>query len=393
MSQTRPIVKLRPGKGHRLRTGAPWVFADEIAMDRRTKALAPGTVVCLEQDATPIGTAAFNPASRIAARLLDADPNARIDREWLTTRLHRALDLRQRLYPAPFYRLIHAEGDGLPGVVIDRFGATAVIQPNAAWADLLIDDIVAAVLDVTGVETVVVNATSRVRRLEGLETAMTVAHGALDGPVEVQMNGARYLADLTGGQKTGLFYDQRPNHAFVQGLARDARVLDVFCHVGGFGLAALAAGAESVIAIDSSDPALALAQQAAERMGVADRFAPRRADAFDALQDMAGQTFDVVICDPPAFAPNKDALTQGLRAYERIARLSAALVGQGGTLCLCSCSHAAGIEAFHKACITGIRKAGRGGALIHSGRAGPDHPIHIGLPEGGYLKALVFRLD
>ena len=393
MSQTRPIVKLRPGKGHRLRTGAPWVFADEIAMDRRTKALAPGTVVCLEQDATPIGTAAFNPASRIAARLLDADPDARIDRDWLTTRLQRALDLRQRLYPAPFYRLVHAEGDGLPGVVIDRFGATAVIQPNAAWADLLIDDIVAAVLHVTGVETVVVNATSRVRRLEGLETAMTVAHGALDGPVEVQMNGALYLADLTGGQKTGLFYDQRPNHAFVQGLAQDGRVLDVFCHVGGFGLAALAAGAESVIAIDSSDPALALAQQASERMGVADRFTPRRADAFDALQDMAGQTFDIVICDPPAFAPNKDALTQGLRAYERIARLSAALVGQDGTLCLCSCSHAAGIEAFHKACITGIRKAGRGGALIHSGRAGPDHPIHIGLPEGGYLKALVFRLD
>lgn len=207
------------------------------------------------------------------------------------------------------------------------------------------------------------------------------------------MNGALYLADLTGGQKTGLYYDQRPNHAFARAMARDARVLDVFSHVGGFGLAALAGGATGVLAVDSSAPALALANDAAGRMGAPDRFQTRQSDAFDALADLAGESFDMVICDPPAFAPSKSAVDAGLRAYERIARLAAVLVRPGGLLCLCSCSHAAGVEAFHKACVTGIGKAGRGGALIHSGRAGPDHPVHIGLPETGYLKALFFRLD
>ncbi|MEM1162150.1 MAG: class I SAM-dependent rRNA methyltransferase [Pseudomonadota bacterium] len=390
----KPVVKLRPGKTGRLgRGGAPWAFADQIAMDRRTRKLEPGTVVEPVDGERSFGLAAFNAESRIAARLLDPDPAAEIDISWFKTRLQRAQALRDRLFDAPFYRLIHAEGDGLPGVVIDRFGDALAIQPNAAWADRLLPDLVAAAMDVTGAGTVVVNASSRIRALEGLETHVTVAEGALEGPVEVPMNGALYLADLTGGQKTGLYYDQRPNHAFARAMARDARVLDVFSHVGGFGLAALSGGATDVLAVDSSAPALALANDAAGRMGAADRFQTRQSDAFDALADLAGESFDMVICDPPAFAPSKSAVDAGLRAYERIARLAAGLASPGGLLCLCSCSHAAGVEAFHKACVTGIGKAGRGGALIHSGRAGPDHPVHIGLPETGYLKALFFRLD
>ena len=239
MSQSsRPTVKLRPGKGRRLAQGAPWAFADEIAMDRRTRNLDPGTIVTLAEGDRTIGLAAFNAESRIAARLLDPDPEAVIDRNWFAGRLSRAMALRDRLFDAPFWRLVHAEGDGLPGVVIDRFGDAAVIQPNAAWADALCGDLVAALADVTGVTRIVVNATSRVRRLEGLDERLEVVLGSVDGPVEVPMNGATYLADLVGGQKTGLYYDQRPNHAFARRLTRDARVLDVFCHVGGFGLAA-----------------------------------------------------------------------------------------------------------------------------------------------------------
>jgi len=232
-----------------------------------------------------------------------------------------------------------------------------------------------------------------VRKLEGLETHLTVAQGTVDAPIPVPMNGATYLADLTGGQKTGLYYDQRPNHAFVAGMASGARVLDVFCHVGGFGLAALAAGATEVQAVDSSAAALDLAMAGAAEMGAAERYHTQKSDAFAALEGRAGERFDIVVCDPPAFAPSKAALDAGLRAYERIARLAAPLVAPGGILALCSCSHAAGPEAFHKACTTGIGKAGRGGALIWSGRAGPDHPVAIGLPETGYLKALFFRLD
>lgn len=387
-----PTVKLRPGKGRRLASGAPWVFQDEIALDRRTRALAPGTLAILVDGDQALGVAAINPESRISARLLDRSPEAIIDGAWFRTRLQHALAARERLFDAPFYRLVHAEGDGLPAIVVDRFGDVAVVQPNAAWADRLEAEIVDAVADVTGCSAIVVNGMSRARRQEGLTEEIRVVRGTVDAPVPVIMNDATYMADVLGGQKTGLFYDQRPNHAFVRAIAADASVLDVFSHVGGFGLAALAGGARRVEAVDSSATALALANEGAARMGVGDRFETHRADAFDALREREGEPHDIVVCDPPAFAPSRNTLNAGLRAYERVARLAAARVSEGGILVLCSCSHAATSEAFHRACVDGIRRAGRRAALIYSGRAGPDHPVHSGLPETAYLKALAFRL-
>ena len=389
----RPTVKLRPGKGRRLAEGAPWAFADEIAMDRRTRGLPGGALVRLVEGERVLGLAAFNPASQIAARLVDADPGAAVDAGWFAARFRRALDLRERLYDGPYYRLVHAEGDGLPAVVVDRYGDAAVVQPNAAWADRLLGPLVDGLVEATGCATVVVNATSRVRGLEGLDERVEVVRGVLAGPLEVPMNGVVYFADLEGGQKTGLYYDQRENHAFLRRIARGARVLDVFAHVGGFGLAALAGGAAAAVAVDSSAPALALAARSAERMGVSDRYEARQADAFRALEELAGERFDIVVCDPPAFAPSKQAVQAGLRAYEKLARLGAPLVAPGGVLALCSCSHAVAVDAFHRANATGLRKAARGGALIRSGRAGPDHPVHVGLPETGYLKSLFYRLD
>jgi 23S rRNA (cytosine1962-C5)-methyltransferase len=218
---------------------------------------------------------------------------------------------------------------------------------------------------------------------------------APEAPVPVSMNGATYMADLTGGQKTGLFFDQRPNHAFAARLAQGARVLDVFSHVGGFGLACLAAGAASALAVDGSAPALALAGQGAAAMGVADRFATRQGDAFDVLEALAveGAQFDLVICDPPAFAPSKPAMVAGLRAYERVAKLASALVAPGGYLVVCSCSHAADLQSFRNARARGIGRAGRAAQLLHTGFAGPDHPMLPQLAESGYLKSLFFRLD
>ena len=283
----------------------------------------------------------------------------------------------------------------MPGVIIDRFGDIAVVQPNAAWADVLIAPLVAALQDVTGVSTVIMNGTGRTRALEGLAERMDVLAGnAPTAPVAVPMNGATYLADIMGGQKTGLFFDQRPNHAFAAGLSRDARVLDVFAHVGGFGLAALAQGAASVLAVDGSAPALDLAEQGAAAMGVADRFITRKGDAFDVLTALAeeGAQFDVVICDPPAFAPGKAALEAGLRAYERVARLAAPLVAPDGYLALCSCSHAVDLSKFRNASARGIGRAGRRGQIIQTGFAGPDHPLMPHLAESGYLKAVFFRL-
>ena len=208
------------------------------------------------------------------------------------------------------------------------------------------------------------------------------------------MNGATYMADLTGGQKTGLFYDQRPNHAFAASVARGSRVLDVFSHVGGFSLAALAAGAQSALAVDGSQPALDLAAAGAEAMGCTPQFTTRQGDAFDTLAALAeeGAQYDLVICDPPAFAPSRNALDAGLRAYERIARLAAPLVAENGILAVCSCSHAADLSQFRSASARGIGRAGRRGVLLRTGFAGPDHPQVPQLAETGYLKSLFFRL-
>jgi 23S rRNA (cytosine1962-C5)-methyltransferase len=396
-TRAHPVVRLRPkAEARAIRHGFPWVYADELVTDRRTQGLAPGALAVLEDaERHELGLVTVNTRSRIIARMLDRDPAAVIDRAWFAARLARALALRQRLFDAPFYRLIHAEADGLPGVIIDRFGDAAVIQPNAAWAEAHLAALAAALAEVTGVATIVKNGSGRARGLEGLAEETLLLVGTLAGPVPVAMNGAVYMADLMGGQKTGLYYDQRPNHAFAARLAGGGRVLDVFSHVGGFALACLAAGATSALAVDASAPALALADAGAAAMGQGASLATRQGDAFAAMEALAaeGATFDLVVCDPPAFAPAKPALVAGLRAYERVALLAAKLVAPGGYLGLCSCSHAADLAAFRSACARGIGRAGRRGQLIFTGGAGPDHPMLPQLAESAYLKALFFRLD
>lgn len=396
-SGDRPRVRLKPKTNARaMRHGFPWVYASDLVTDRRTRKLPGGSLAVLEdENRAVLGLVAVNPESKIICRMLDRNPAAQVDQTWFAERLTKALQMRSRLFEAPFYRLIHAEADGLPGVIVDRFGDTCVVQPNAAWAEVHLEALTAALVEVTGVTTVLKNAGGRTRGLEGLDDVSGVLVGnAPDQAIPVPMNGATYLADLTGGQKTGLFFDQRPNHAFAAGLARDGTVLDVFSHVGGFGLAALAGGATSVLAVDGSAAALELAEQGAHAAGVAEQFATRRGDAFDVMTDLNddGALFDLVICDPPAFAPSKPALEAGLRAYERVARLAAGLVRPGGYLGLCSCSHAVDLSRFRTASARGIGRAGRAAQLIHTGFAGPDHPQLPQLAESGYLKAVFFRL-
>ena len=392
-----PVLRLKPKANARaIRHGAPWVYDNELVLDRRSKNLTPGTIAVLEDaERRPMGLVAANPLSRITARMIERDVTVVIDQAWFERKISRALELRQRLFDQPFYRLIHAEADGLPGLVVDRFGDALVVQPNAAWLELLLGPLTAALKEVTGVSTILKNAAGRTRSLEGLDDENAVLLGnAPEEAIMVPMNGASYAADLTGGQKTGLFYDQRPNHAFAARLSEGADVLDVFSHVGGFGLAALAGGAKSALCVDGSAPALALAEQGAEDAELSARFATRKGDAFDVLEALGseGAQYDVVICDPPAFAPSKAKLEVGLRAYERLAKLAAPLVKEGGYLVLCSCSHAADLGKFRFACTRGIGRAERAGSLIHTGFAGPDHPLMPQLAESGYLKALFYRL-
>ena len=392
-----PIIRLRPNAAARaIRFGFPWVYDNELVMDRRSRKIEAGTLGILQDaERNDLGLVAINPNSKIVTRVLDNDINTTINADWFRDKFQRALDMRARLFDRPFYRLIHAESDGLPGVIIDRFDEHFVVQPNAAWAERLLDALVEALVDVTGARVVIKNASGRTRVLEGLDDVSLVLRGDMpSAPIQVPMNGAIYMADLAGGQKTGLFFDQRPNHAFAAGLSKGARVLDVFSHVGGFSLSALAAGADYAVAVDGSAAALDLAAQGAAAMGVEDKFETRRGDAFDVMTQLVeeGAQFDVVICDPPAFASSKPALEAGLRADERVARLAAQLVVEGGYLGLCSCSHAADLAKFRAASIRGIGRAGRKSALIHTGFAGPDHPLHPQLAESGYLKSLFFRL-
>ena len=392
-----PFVRLKPKATPQvIRHGFPWAYDNEIVTDRRTKALPAGSLAVLEDaDRRPIALVAVNPHSKIFCRVLDRNPDAEINQNWFEARLSKALAHRERLFDQPFYRLAHAESDGLPGVVIDRFGDTAVIQPNAAWADVRVEMLASALITVTGIENVILNGSGRARSLEGLEDETRILAGsAPSAPIAVPMNGATYMADLIDGQKTGLFFDQRPNHAFAASLSKGATVLDVFSHVGGFSLAALAGGATEALAVDGSAAALSLAEAGAEASGVKSKFSTRKGDAFAVLEDLAkeGRRFDIVICDPPAFAPSKPALEAGLRAYERIARLAAPLVAENGYLGLCSCSHVADLQKFRTASVRGIGRAGRSAQLIHTGFAGADHPLLPQLAESGYLKSLFFRL-
>ncbi|MEM7242224.1 MAG: class I SAM-dependent rRNA methyltransferase [Pseudomonadota bacterium] len=391
-----PRLKFRPNKSpQRLQRGFPWAYADELVLDRRAKKIAPGTIgVLCDAQGQEICLAAFNPQSKITARVLDTDIHKSIDAAWFAEKLTHAAALRDRLYQAPFYRLIHAEADGLPGVIIDRFGDVFSVQPNAAWAEIHFDALKEALITCFNPTAIYKNAASRGRALEGLDDNSMVVLGEITAPIPVQMNGATYLADLIEGQKTGLFYDQRDNHAFAARLAKGGSVLDVFSHVGGFGLAAAAQGASAVTFVDSSAAALDLIARAGPENRFTGALNTLRGDAFDVMTKLSedAKRFDLVVCDPPAFAPNKQALDAGLRAYTRAAKLAADLVTTGGYLALCSCSHAATVEKFRTACLTGIGKAGRRGQILHTGGAGADHPMHPALSESGYLKSLFLRL-
>jgi 23S rRNA (cytosine1962-C5)-methyltransferase len=392
----RPVVTLLPGGHRRAEGGHPWVYSNEVQMDAAAKALPPGGLVTLKRaDGRPLGVAMFNPHTLLAARLLDRDAARPIGRRFLLRRLERALKLREQLYRAPYYRLVHAEADGLPGLVIDRFGQVLVMQANAAGMDRLQRVIIDALTTLLAPEAIVLRNDSPARTLEGLESEVRVALGTVDGPVPVEENGATFTADVLGGQKTGWFFDQHDNRGFVAGLARGARVIDLYCYSGGFAVAAACGGAASVTGIDRSEGALALAAEAAARNGVGDICDFRRAEVFAEAASLAaaGERFAVVIADPPAFVRSKRDVPAALRGYRKLARLAAGLATPGGTVFLASCSHNVPTADFAEAARRGLADAGRTGRVLREAGAGPDHPVHMALPESAYLKSLALALD
>jgi 23S rRNA (cytosine1962-C5)-methyltransferase len=391
-----PSVLLRAGEDHRVRGGHPWAFSNEILMDAETKALPAGSLVTLRTPGgEPLGVATFNPHSLIATRLISSKPDVVVDALFIGRRLAQAIKLRDRLIGVPYYRLIHAEADGLPGLIVDRFGDALVVQVNSAGMESLMPVLMEALEAELSPGTIVFKNDTPVRNLEGLTREVVVAKGDASQSIELIENGARFVADLSGGQKTGWFYDQRDNRAFMAGLSKDARVLDMFCYSGGFGVLAAKHGARSVLCVDSSQPALDAAAEAATLNGVADKVSFKKSDAFDALQELAaeGAVFDVVICDPPAFVKSRKDLKTGAQGYRKLVRLAAPLVAPGGFLFVASCSHLVDVPLFAEQVRRGLRDAEREGRILRSSGAALDHPVHPGLPETAYLKAMTLHLD
>lgn len=396
MIEARPAICLQSGQERRFQGGSPWIYSNEIDWSPALRAVPAGTVVRLDlPGGRQAGTAMFNPRSLIAARLLDRDPEARIDQHWIAARIDAAEAYRRHFRDRPWYRLAHGEADLLPGLILDRHGPVVVMSANSAGFDRLGEEVAAALLARPGIEAVVARNDAHARQAEGLEVEVKLLGGSLpDTGTVVEEGGLAFLIDPLAGQKTGWFYDQTDNRARIAALAPGARVLDLFTHLGGFGLRAAAAGAEHVTLVDTSEPSLALARQAASANGLADRVDLVRSDAIEFLQAARdrGNQWDIVIADPPAYAKARKDLPTALPAYSKLTRFAAGCVRPGGFLFVASCSHHVTPETFAEAVRRGLVRAERDARIAWSGGAAPDHPVHPALPETAYLKAMLLGL-
>jgi len=392
---------LMPGKERSaLKQSHPWLFAGSVGrLEGRAR---PGdTVEVLADNLRPLGRAAYSPQSQIRARFWTFDPNESVDDAFFKRRIALAVTRRQRL-PAlrgqAGLRLIHAESDGLPGVIADQYGDTVVVQLTSAGADKWRKAIVAGLCQATGCARVFERSDSDVRGLEGLEPVTGWLHGAArDEALVIEENGVRLAVDIAGGHKTGFYLDQRDNRALLGQLATDCSVLNCFCYTGGFSLQALAGGAASVLSIDSSGPALAQAQAnlALNPQLPAERAEWLEADVFDALREFrkAGRLFDVIVLDPPKFAPSAAHAERAARAYKDINILGCRLLKPGGLLMTYSCSGGIGLELFQKIVASAAHDAGRSARIVQRLAGAADHPVALNFPEGEYLKGLLLQVD
>jgi 23S rRNA (cytosine1962-C5)-methyltransferase len=388
-----PRVTILKGREKRALAGHPWIYANEVQMDANTKAIAPGTLVKLQvEGGAALGLATFNPHSLMCARRLFTD---KVDAPWLREKLEAAQALRTAFYNKPYYRLVHAEADGLPGLIVDRYGDVLGVQANTAGMNALLPELLPVLQAVTGAKAIALNRHGAAVEQEGLAAQSEWAVGKHEGALEILENEARFYVDVIGGQKTGWFYDQRENRKLVASLCAGKKVFDGFCYAGGFGVLAAATGASAATMVDASQGALDLAKQAATANKVENRCSFIKGDVLSELEAaaMRKEKYDMVICDPPAFIKSKKDVGAGLKGYRKLARLAAAVVAPGGWLALGSCSHHAELASWAEENARGLHEAGRMGRIVYSAGAGPDHPVHPLLPESAYLKFQVCKID
>jgi 23S rRNA (cytosine1962-C5)-methyltransferase len=384
---------LKRREDRRLRSGHPWVFSNEVDAGRSPlSAFCAGEWVNVRtHGGRALATAYVNPSTLICARIVSRRADRPLDRRRLVKRIGRALSLREKLYDAPYYRLIFGESDDLPGLVVDRHGDVLVAQIGTVGMERLRDDVIAALDECLRPKALVLRNDAPARATEGLDQYVETAIGETPEAVFIEENATRFeIAPLTG-QKSGWFYDQRENRARLGRYVRGARVLDVFSYVGAWGIQAAVAGAARVLCVDSSESACRLASRNAALNNCEDRVEILRGDAFDALKTLRtdGERFGAVVLDPPAFARRRKDLSAAVEAYTRLNRLAMQLLNDGGTLLTASCSSHVDGGRFAGALRAAASAAGRRLQILERGHQSPDHPVHPALAESDYLKLII----
>ena len=386
---------LKPGKDRPLLRRHPWIFAGGVARVQGNP--APGdTVRVLAADGRFLGWGAYSPVSSIRARLWSFDEQARIDDTWFAERIAAAVARRAPLAAdTDAVRLLFGEGDGLPGIVVDRYGEQLVLQLMSAGAERWRDAVVAGLRSVTGLTDLYERSDAAAREREGLPLREGVISGRAPGAgLAVTEHGVRYLVDVPEGHKTGFYIDQRDSRRDVARHAAGRSVLNCFCYTGGFSLAALAGGAASAVSIDSSGPALLRAAEQQALNGLQSASCEwREADVFESLKQMVadGQRFDLIVLDPPKFAPSLHHVDKAARAYKEINLKAMRLLNPGGLLFTFSCSGAIDVDLFQKIVAGAVFDAQVDMQMLRRLQAGEDHPMLMTHPEGEYLKGLLLQ--
>jgi len=386
-------VHLRKTRAPRVRQGHPWIFSNEVAsVDGEP---GPGQLVEVRLVGGEfLGRGFYHPHSLIAVRLLTRDPSEAVDDAFFHARLERALRYREQLLPGvSAYRLVHGEGDLLPGLVVDRYADHLVLQAFSAGMDCRREALAGLLEELVSPAAIVERSDSPLRTLEGLPARVGMLRGEEPAPVPIVEDGLKLEVDLLAGQKTGGFLDQRENRRLVRRYAKGARVLDVFCHDGWFGLQAAAGGATEVLAVDTNADCLARAQGNAERNGFSSLHEVRHGDGVETLQRLrkGRRRFDLVILDPPSFTRSRKHVPQARRAYRELHREALRLLAPGGMLATSTCSHHIREDTFFETVIQASHETGRPLQWVAQGMQAPDHPVLLDVPETGYLKFGLFR--
>jgi 23S rRNA (cytosine1962-C5)-methyltransferase len=384
-------ITLKQKEDRRILRGHPWVFSNEIA--RMSASFEPGEIVNVQDySGRFVGRGYVNPHSLIAVRILTRKQEE-IDRDFLKGRISAAHDLRINLGYGESYRAVFSEGDGLPGLIVDKYASTLVVQSATAGIDRLLPDVNAVLHEEYSPSAIVLRNDLGSREREGLTQEKRIIAGSIVGPVTIEESGIAYRVDVLEGQKTGFFFDQRENRLALKDYVRGMRTLDCFCYVGAWSLAAAKFGASEVIGLDSSEKAVALATENAALNGLSAKF--KTADVFDELRHLEkkGERFGCIVLDPPAFVKSRSKVREALKGYKDINLRAMKLLEPGGALVTCSCSHHIDQDLFREMLIDAAYSAGRQARILEMRSQARDHPVLLAAKETQYLKCAILKVD